>query len=333
MISVIIPIYNAEKYIDNLFLCISEQSYQNFEVLLVNNNSTDNSYNKMVEISKKDNRFKILEEHKQGPNYARLKGFTEAQGEYIYFCDSDDFLFEHTLEKLHNKMIESDSDIVIADYCEINEKREVTKRCKGINFELTDSQNLKDYDEIFFVKMPLWNKLFRKNVLKNDFFIFTNIGEDMLITLSSVAASKKISYVNAEVYYYLVSDTGLSYNVTLNNVIGIVNTCEGMNQIFTNIFKNEFRNQIQYIQIQHLLYRLLRSTLLDKQDQIEARKVLIPFILDLNIKDNHYFKKSTPFKAAYFLLVNKSLYNLNKHILKFLFTSPFINKIFKILDR
>lgn len=333
MISIIVPVYNASSVIGRLIDCFKKQSYKDFEVLFVDNNSTDNSHDILIEEAKKDKKFRILKEEKQGPNYARLKGFIESKGEYIYFCDCDDLLFKDTLENLITTIEQNNSDIVIADYCEINQNEEIIKHCKGINYSVDNPQNIFEKEKTLFIKLPLWNKIFKKNIIKKDYFVFTNIGEDMLLSLSSISSTTKICYLNKEVYKYTVSNEGLSYRVTLENIIGIVDTCKAMNVIFSKYFNNCFDDEIKYIQIQHLLYRLLRSVLLDKENRSEARDVLIPYIVSIKIRTNQYFRHSIPYRCAYFILMNSFLYNISLYFMRLLFTNSLFSKMFKKLDK
>lgn len=333
MISVIVPVYNAMKHLSNLLFDLENQTYKDFEAILVDNNSTDGSYELLCDKAKETPYLKVIRETKQGPNYARKRGFNESSGDFLYFFDSDDRILPNTLEILYNKMIESHSDVVIGNYCEVDEAGMITKYCKGINFDSKEIENLKQDKRIFFIKMPLWNKMFKRNCINENYFVFSNIGEDMLLSLCGITKGLTVTYVDKEIYHYLVTDNGLSYTVNLKNITGIVDTCRHMDIIFKNEFNHCYDEEIEYIQIQHLLYRLLRSTLLSKKEQIEARKVLIPYIKEKDYTSNTYFRKSYAFRMAYQLLVSERMYIVNKGILKFIFKNKTLNKIFKKLDK
>ncbi|TDW13954.1 glycosyltransferase involved in cell wall biosynthesis [Breznakia blatticola] len=333
MISIIVPVYNAERYVEQLVNNIKNQTHKDFEAILVNNNSKDNTEKRLKELIKDDSRFRILFESKQGPNYARLKGFESAIGEYVYFFDSDDRIYPHTIENLYRNAIENHSDIVIADYVEIDETGEITKRCKGINYSINDSSSIFDPEKTFFVKMPLWNKLIKRNMLKKEYFAFSSIGEDMLISLCCVANSTKISYLDKEIYQYLVTENGLSYEVTLKNSLGILETFKVMDLIFDNEFRKRYDEQKVYIQTQHLLFRLMRSILLNKNDRKIAYMQLTNFLKTSNYKNNVYYKKSIPFKGASFLLTNLFMYKVSSVILKPFLVNKTLQKVLKKLDK
>lgn len=333
MISVIIPAYNVEHCVEDLVIRLKNQTYKDFEAIIVDNNSKDRTYALLLDLTRDDKRFTILQEKRQGPNYARLCGFQHATKEYVYFFDSDDCIYDTTLASFYNHIVKEDSDVFVCDYVEINDNKEITKHCKGINYAFTSYKNVLDTEKSLFIKMPLWNKVFKREIIKENFFAFTMIGEDMLISLSCIANSNSLTYINEELYQYYVSSEGLSYQVTLTNVVGIVDTCKAMNTIFENEFSNKYQKQIQYIQAQHLLYRLLRATLLSKEKCKAARKELIFYLKSLNIKTNLYFQKSFAFKSAYRLLVNDTIFKGSRHFLKFLLTNKVINRLFKVLDK
>ena len=118
LISVVVPVYNVYKKADLLIKSLKKQTYKNFEVFLVDNNSTDNSRKYIEKLISGDSRFTILSEKRQGPNYARIKGFENSKGEYIYFCDADDYLENDTLYNFVQEISKNDSDVVIGDYIE-----------------------------------------------------------------------------------------------------------------------------------------------------------------------------------------------------------------------
>ena len=333
MISVIVPIYNAMAYLPQLIKSFDDQTCQDFELLLVDNNSTDGSLEALEKYQESKKHVKVLHAYEQGPNHARLLGFQNAVGEYVYFCDSDDHVLPQTLEVFIQTAIAQNSDVVIADYCETDENGVVQKRCPGINFQ-PSAENLKTDERIFLVKPPLWNKFFRRSIIHDDFFVFSKIGEDMLLSLSAIANSEKVCYQNTVVYHYRVSENGLSYQVSYDNIVGILDTCRYMNNILSHYFQNRYLAEMQYIQIQHILYRMLRSVLIpDKALKWAAHDQLCDYLRSFPYKENSYFKKSLPFKMANRMLYGNKMYLLCSPFLKLLFTNRLLNTVFKRLDK
>lgn len=116
MISVIVPVYNAEKYLERCLQSILEQSYKEFEVVLINDGSTDNSIRIAKEFAHRDQRIKIIEQKNAGPAKARNRGIEAASGEYIAFVDADDWVHMDMLMEFHNAAVNADADLVICGF-------------------------------------------------------------------------------------------------------------------------------------------------------------------------------------------------------------------------
>ena len=121
LISIIVPIYNSENYIKKCLDSILAQTYSNLEVILIDDGSTDNSYNICKDYQKKDNRIVLLQQKNAGVSRARNHGLEVAKGEYIGFVDSDDYIEPEMYEILLNSIIESNSKIAICNYYYENE--------------------------------------------------------------------------------------------------------------------------------------------------------------------------------------------------------------------
>lgn len=122
LVSIIIPVYNVEKYLHQCLDSVLRQSYQELEVVLVDDGSKDSSGKICDEYARKDNRFKVLHCENSGASAARNIGLNIAQGEYIYFLDSDDWLAENTIEALYSRAIEENADVVFFDAYTFDEK-------------------------------------------------------------------------------------------------------------------------------------------------------------------------------------------------------------------
>ncbi len=111
LISIIVPVFNSEKYISRCINSILEQTYGNFELIIINDGSKDKSLKICEEYQKKDRRIKVFNQENKGQAFARNVGLDNAKGEYISFIDSDDYVHSRFLEYLYNALISSDSDI------------------------------------------------------------------------------------------------------------------------------------------------------------------------------------------------------------------------------
>uniref|UniRef100_UPI003864C4B3 glycosyltransferase family 2 protein n=1 Tax=Methanobrevibacter sp. TaxID=66852 RepID=UPI003864C4B3 len=112
-VSVIIPVYNVEKYLKECLDSVCNQTLANIEIICVNDGSTDNSLAILNEYAQKDGRIKIISQENQGLGAARNRGLEDASADYVYFLDSDDYIELTTLEKLFNNAVSNSSDVVL----------------------------------------------------------------------------------------------------------------------------------------------------------------------------------------------------------------------------
>ena len=210
LISIIVPIYNVENYLRQCLDSIMNQTYQNFECLLINDGSPDNSADICREYVAKDARFRYFEKENGGVASARNLGIKRSEGAYITFIDSDDWVDSDYLEVLHNSLLEEDADISVSTYkrFEMSDgtwyfhsfQRGYEKRV-FINQEIIEEfTKLNEYDASYrFVS----GKLVRKTVLHNILFNeMTTFGEDMEFWMKLYLISSKIVYSNRDTYIY-----------------------------------------------------------------------------------------------------------------------------------
>lgn len=335
-VSVIVPIYNAINVLDKTIQSILNQSYRNIEILLIDNNSTDNSFEYIKSLQQKDDRIIALLEKKQGPNNARKTGLLNSTGDYIMFCDADDYLREDAINNFINEINRSNADIVIGNYIEITPEREIIKRKKGVFFK-ENNCNLKEQKEILFIKPALWNKIFRKDLIKEDFFIKSTIGEDMVITLESLMLSSNIKYIDEDIYEYVISEDGLSNSVSAKSILDILITVEGLKEISKKYsVYEEYNDEIEYISFTHVIYKILRTVVMESdKERKEVYLILKKYLGEKNIyKKNKYYKSKIHYRLANFLLTTEWIYNLKitRILLKQIFTNKKLFTIFKKLD-
>ena len=333
-VSFVIPFYNCNKKSRMMIESLKRQTYKNFEVILVNNNSKDNSVELLKNYINGDKRFKIITEKKQGPNHARFTGFKQAKGDYVYFADVDDYLDDDTLYRMVEKVSDTNCDVVVGNYNELKTDLSLVRVMKGAN---NTKDNLKDNNDFFFNKPALWNKLFKRNLIKDNFFTYTNIGEDMVLTLSILAHANDIRALDYNVYNYILADDGLSSLVRIDHLLQQRKTSENLIDVFKKNNKYDlYKDEVDYIVITHMLYRAFRGILLkSKKERNELRSSTVEFLNTIDVKSNKYYKKSFVYKRVRGLVYKKCLYN--SHIIRFfvklLFTNKKFNKILKKMDK
>lgn len=208
LISIIIPVYNAEKYLKETIFSILVQDYKNFEVILVNDGSSDNSFELCLELSKLDHRVKVFDQENGGVSKARNKGLMEAKGDYIAFVDADDIIKEDMLSVLFNCAKKHNADIVSCGSA-IVKNNKIIKEEYGT--KVTRVYNKYEALEFFLsgnnVNIGVWTKLFRKELIRDIIFSEDKrINEDKLFIFDAIMKSEKFVLYDVTKYLYVIRE-------------------------------------------------------------------------------------------------------------------------------
>lgn len=223
LISIVIPIYNAEKYLEECLNSIKNQTYKNIEVIMVNDGSKDNSETICKRFSEDDTRFRYFTKVNGGVSSARNLGLDNVKGEYITFIDADDWIAEKHLELLINSIKKTNSDIGVSSYKEFNNKdtyyiRVYTKQEKNLlNFEkMNRDKFLSLFPKLMSANVCFNNavsKLFRKDLVKNlRFDTSIKYGEDLDFYFRLYLNVDSISYVDELTYVYRIHGDSTTSN-------------------------------------------------------------------------------------------------------------------------
>ncbi len=200
-VSVIIPVYNVEKYLPKCLDSMVNQTLKDIEIIVVNDGSPDNSEKIIKEYLKKDKRIIYLKKENGGQGSARNLGIKKAKGEFLCFVDSDDYIELNMLELLYDKAINEESDIVISNYNKVigNNKQECSF------FDTLGQNNIESY--ILNMGSP-WGKIIRKDIITNNNLFFPEgiIYEDYAVVPLYALFANKISYVDIPLYNYLIRE-------------------------------------------------------------------------------------------------------------------------------
>lgn len=202
-ISIIIPIYNVEKFLPQCLDSVLAQTYQNLEIILVNDGSTDRSNEICGLYSSKDPRIKVISKANGGLADARNHGFSEATGNYVGFVDSDDLINHRMFEILMDTLQETNADIVECGLQRFGGENEVAEQGAETTvrdvFDVQTALKMLLYEEM---KQVVWNKLYRREVIGEIQFEKGRIHEDEFWTYQVLARAKKIARVSNRLYYY-----------------------------------------------------------------------------------------------------------------------------------
>lgn len=226
LISVIVPIYNTEKYLRKCIESILSQSYRNIELLLINDGSPDSSAKICREYLDKDKRCYYFEKENGGLSDARNYGIERAKGEYITFVDSDDFFLEEAIEKLHATALLGESDLVVGGFCYFDSPNfYIFDRKRFGNLPITIVEKefaVNQMDEMFEVPFlcysTAWGKLYKSSLFKEIRYPLGKYAEDQFTTWKLYLASEKIAVCNHTIYAYRKNYEGLSLNFNLSHL-------------------------------------------------------------------------------------------------------------------
>lgn len=209
LISIIMPVYNAEKYLNRSIESIMNQTYNNIEIILVNDGSTDNSLEICTNYQEKDNRIKLINQENKGVSFARNKGIDESTGDYIMFIDSDDYIEKNMIEDMVEKIIEDDIDLIISgikmNYIkngQVIQEEKYQLKDKMYTIEEMLNDILIDID-LICICGPCC-KLYKTEIIKNNRIKFTNeftMGEDTWYNLDYIDACTGKVVTMSNIYY------------------------------------------------------------------------------------------------------------------------------------
>lgn len=262
LISVIVPVYNVEQYLEKCVNSIINQTYKNLEIILVDDGSPDNCPKICDDFAKKDNRIKVIHKKNGGLMQAWIDGFKSSSGDFISFVDSDDWVELTFIEDLISPIIKDSSiDLTICNYYKATDKKKYLLFASKNNIYGTlEGDQFDNLKKTYLRTFPYyrWNKLFKRNLIENNLQFCDNrisLCEDVCITASSILDSKKIFIVNNHLYNYYVRNTSIinSYNPKL------LANFEIFHDMFVKVLNEKKYNTYENFS-QHLIYLMFMLT-------------------------------------------------------------------------
>ena len=217
LISVIVPIYKVEKYLDKCVESIVNQTYKNLEIILVDDGSPDSCPQMCDQWAQKDQRIKVIHKQNGGLSDARNAGMKIATGEYVAFIDSDDYIACEFVEKLYDTMTKEQSDIVECAVIKFNEGE--VPAIPNIDSELESFDTNMGLSLLMAEKgfhQYVWNKLYKAELALTVDFAKGKLNEDEFWTYQVFGKAKKVTSINLPMYFYLQRSSsimGTSYNI------------------------------------------------------------------------------------------------------------------------
>ena len=245
-ISIIIPVYNTEKYLKKCLDSIINQTLKSLEIICIDDCSTDNCLHILKEYQLKDNRIKIIEQKEnKGQGVARNLGLNIAEGEYIMFLDPDDWLELNACEIAYNQISRNKNDIVFYNFCFYSEKSNRVKSANRINtfknllhekqIELYKIQNFRIY-----YGASIWTQIYKRSFINDNNIRFskTRTCEDNPFFFKALVCAKTVSAINLPLYFYRTREV-----VSLHYVKAWRDVLQNKLQSYEIIKKSQYKNE------------------------------------------------------------------------------------------
>ena len=313
-VSVIVPIYNVEKYLEKCINSLLSQTLEDIQIILVNDGSKDNSGNIAKEYEKNNkDRVIYVEKENGGLSDARNYGLKYATGDFIAFLDSDDYIEKNAYEEMYNKAIEENADYVECDFIwEFPNKIRVDKQYPYKNKK----------EMLSFVRVVAWNKLIKRQLITDNNLEFPKglRYEDVEFTYKLIPFINKFTYVDKPFIHYVQREGSIA-NVQNERTAEIFTVLDNVIEFYkkNNIYE-KYRDELEYNYARYLLCSSLKRMCKIKDKSIRE-KLLTESWERLNSnfpnwKENVILKTVNIGKNKYMRTVNKSTYKIYSKILE-----------------
>lgn len=279
IVSIIVPIYNVEKYLDKCIQSIVNQTYKYIEIILINDGSTDGCLDICRKWSFLDDRIKIINKKNGGLSDARNTGIVNSSGEYLFFVDSDDWIECNIIERLITLCNKYNSEIAICEYISaydedrrINDSNRILDEVKLFN-KKDILYNL--YNDLYVTTIVSWNKLYKRELFNNINFPVGKIHEDEFTIYKLLYKANKIAYIKDKLYYYRqrqqsIMNTGYSWR-NINRVEAYYEQMLFMKGIDKNLYMNSIERYSNEIMWSYIKYNKTQNCDKEKLSEIIDR--------------------------------------------------------------
>lgn len=319
LISVIVPVYNCETYLeDSIESLINQTIFDKIEFIFVDDGSIDNSYKILKKYDILYENFVIYHQNNKGVSAARNYGIKKANGEYISFFDSDDIAQPELYEKLYNLILENKADISIIDYSMVFDDGVRKKRRPNLKKEWLDSKTaILDFFSTNLICTNPWDKMFKANIAKDILFPEGYaVGEDMFYVYNALKKSNNVVLdSNDSLYDYVLHSTSVMKQKFSEKHIDavklakiIVDDCKNKEQIYAYAYANYIH------EICKMLELMYRSN--SEKEYLKIRKIYMKELYSYKISDALFFMSKKQFVGFLLMRLSPSLYTMLYRLLK-----------------
>lgn len=299
-VSVIIPVYNVEKYVEKSVLSILNQTLKNIEIIIINDGSTDFSLSILTELAKTDDRIRIISTQNNGLSIARNLGIYTAIGKYIYFFDSDDILENDTLEVCYQKCQSQNLDFLFFDadcFTDSSEKN------YSFNYQRTHKYEDRVYSGIDILQKQIATNGYKSSAclsfIKRDYLKEKNlyfhpriIHEDELFTFLLYLKAERVGLLKKTFFHRRVRENSImTRTFGFRNAMGYITVCRELNKLQREYTINTKEKPLIRKRIEELLYSIINKMTLNSTEDFKEIKKIITF----------EFEKMMPWKLRFML--------------------------------
>ena len=253
--SIVVPMYNVEEYIEKCIYSILNQTFTDFELIVVNDGSTDKSAEKAQKIvDVYPEKMKIIHQENKGLGGARNTGLANATGEYIWFIDSDDSIKQNALEKI-NAFIEANQvQMVVFDYCTIDENDTIIETVNCYD-KANEVFSLEKCPDMLFMTNSAWNKVYKRSLFEKTNVRFPDREwfEDLSTVIKLYPFIDRVGYINEGFYFYLQRGGSIMSSKNIDRNREIISAVDSLINFYkdNNLFE-KYKDELEYLAVLHI---------------------------------------------------------------------------------
>ena len=317
-VTVVIPVYNVEDYVESCVSSVLNQTYTDFELILVDDGATDSSGEICDKLALTDDRIRVIHQQNKGLGGARNTGIEESSTEYLFFLDSDDSIMPDTLKKLMETASDNKADIVIFGYLSVDEKGNTLNEFSN-DLPKDKVMSPDEHPELFLAVPNAWNKLY-----KRELFTENNIRyperlwyEDLHTTPKLMLHAKRVTVIGDKFYLYLIRSGSIMNNPNVKRNKEIMDAVSAIDSYFKkNNMREKFSSELEFLFMNNIYMAAVRVLKVNSGDSAAVLSELHEFDLGKVNRQNRYFKEQS-FKTRLAMgLWQKKRYGLMKLIFR-----------------
>lgn len=341
-VSVIVPVFKVEKFLDRCIQSIIKQTLKDIEIILIDDGSPDKCPLICDEYAKQDNRIHVIHQKNQGLGMARNTGLQYANGEFIAFVDSDDFIDEKMYEHLYHTAKENSLDVCFCGYQYYKDKAHINKRYEINKFVIIENANdiktflfnmvgpLPNYKQDTQFFPSVWRAIYSTEILKIHDIVFQrkSRGEDLMFNISYLSNSKRIGLLPAYYYNYYVNANSITHTYSWKDYTETIDSLYQTKDLLERLFPEKQ----YYIHLQRYIFLILRISIslfaTQKYNSLKKKYDIINQCLKEPIFNllftNYPYKKMNLIRRLFYIAAK------DKRIISLIFyvyIAKFINKI------